>query len=117
MTNPSAQAPGPLAKAVSLIVLALLLVLGFTFSLVLLAVIPVIALVAGGWFWWKTRALRRLLREQAAAGGRPGFAAGSGFNAGTGYGAGDIIEGEAVVVHENGAAGEPKILPRDDAQR
>ena len=69
MSNPSTQPPGPLAKAVALIVLALLLVLGFMFSLVLLAVVPVIALVAGGWFWWKAEQIRaaEALSEQFSA--------------------------------------------------
>src|ERR1700757_5340821 len=41
-----------------------LLVAGFVFSLVILSVVAVVALVVWAWFWWKTRALRRHLGEQ-----------------------------------------------------
>ena len=58
------QPPGPLAKVVTFILGAALLVVGFMFSLVALAVVAVGAVLAGTWFWWKTRALRRELRAQ-----------------------------------------------------
>lgn len=85
--------PGPLGKLLALIVGAVLLVLGFMFSVVILAVAAVVLLVGGGWFWWKTRALRKIMREQAAqaeqmAGRAPPGAGGA------------IIEGEAVIVDE-----------------
>lgn len=76
--------PGPLAKFFALVLGTLLLVLGLMFSVVLLAVVAVLGLGAWGYFWWKTRALRQAMREQAERTG----------NGGT------IIEGEAVVVEE-----------------
>ncbi|MRD72141.1 hypothetical protein HCX48_08440 [Rhodocyclus tenuis] len=87
MTSPVAPS-GPLAKALAAVILAVLLVVGAMFSLVLIALVPLLVAIVGGWFWWKTRALRALMREQAAAGlGERPFESG-----------GDIIEGEAVVV-------------------
>ena len=62
----SPQQPGFLAKALALVGGAALLVLGFMFSLVLIAM--AVVLVAGVWayLWWKTRELRRRLREHQA---------------------------------------------------
>lgn len=80
----SRKEPGPLGKLVALIVGAGLLVLGFMFSLVILAIVAVAGIAVFGWFWWKTRDLRKALREQATHDMR----------------AGEVIEGEAVVVEE-----------------
>lgn len=57
-----------------------LLVLGFMFSVVLLAVVAVAGLGIWSYVWWKTRKLRRAMREQAPNG--------------------QVIDGEAVVVEE-----------------
>jgi len=62
-----------------------LLVLGVMFSLVALAVAAVIGLLFAGWFWWKTRALRKAMREAAPAATTASRAAN-----------GDIIDGECV---------------------
>lgn len=99
MQRPSGQ-PGPLGKLFALIFGAILLVLGFMFSLVILAVAAVIGLAAFGYFWWKTRALRKVLREQqaAAANAKPA--------------GGEVFEGEAVVVEEYRA--EAQRLPAGD---
>ncbi len=59
---------------------AILLVLALMFSVVLLAVISVVGLAAFGYFWWKTRGLRKAMRERPENG--------------------QVIEGEAVVVEE-----------------
>jgi ABC-type bacteriocin/lantibiotic exporter with double-glycine peptidase domain len=84
------QETGPLGKLLTVIVGAILLVLGFMFSIVLLAVVVVVGLGVWGWFWWKTRKLRQQInermREQEQT--RP-------FSTD-----GDIIEGEAVIVEE-----------------
>lgn len=81
----SMQESGPIAKALAAVGGAILLVLGFMFSLVVLAVAVVVGFCIWGWFWWKTRKLRQQInaqmREQRSAGG-------------------DLIEGEAVVVEE-----------------
>lgn len=91
-----AREPGPLGKAVALIVGAILLMLGFLFSLVLLAIIAVAGLAAFGYFWWKTRELRKVMREQP-----PG---------------GRVIDGEVVIVEEYVETGQ-EILPRDSSMK
>lgn len=47
----------------ALIATATLLVVGLMFSAVLLVFILSAGLIIFGWIWWKTRALRRQLRE------------------------------------------------------
>ncbi len=59
---------------------AILLILGFVFSLVVFAVIVVLGLGVWGYLWWKTRKLRRAMQEQAQVG--------------------RVIDGEATVVEE-----------------
>jgi hypothetical protein len=95
MPVPSSPA-GPLGKLLAFLGGAVLLVLGFMFSLVLLVVLAGLGLLLWGWFWWKTRSLREALRTQATR--RPA--------------GGEVIEGEAVVVEE-GRPGEeaPRRLP------
>lgn len=88
--------PGPLGKLVALIAGATLLVLGFMFSLVLLAVVAAVGVCVWLYLWWKTRELRRVLREQQA-----------GHAAGPAETDGQIIEGEAIVVDEQDSS------PRD----
>ena len=58
-------------RIVGFVVGAVLLVLAFAFSLVLFAVLAVVALIGGSWLWWKTRHVRRELRA-ARARVRPG---------------------------------------------
>ena len=58
--QPLPQPPGNLfARILAFILSAALLVAGLMFSLAFLAIAAVAGLVLGGWFWWKTRALRR----------------------------------------------------------
>lgn len=83
--------PGLLAKIISFLLAAGMLVLGFMFSLVALIVVAVVGLGLGLWIWWKTRALRKLIREQAP------------MNRDMPPAKGDIIEGEAVREHEAAA--------------
>lgn len=77
--------PGILAKLLAFLLSAALFVLAFMFSVVALAVVAVVGLGVAGWFWWKTRALRRQMREQ-----------GSMASAGRAQADGEIIEGEVV---------------------
>lgn len=81
--------PGPLAKALALLITAVLLVLGFMFSLLVLAFVAAAALLAWCYLWWKTRELRRRRREQApTVAAREDRAGGS------------VFEGEAVRVDD-----------------
>ena len=58
------QPAGPLAKVITFVLGAVLMVVGFMFSLVALAIVAVAVVLVGAWFWWKTRAVRREIREQ-----------------------------------------------------
>ena len=53
-----------LSTILTMVAGAALLVAGFIFSLLILSVIAVVALMVWAWFWWKTRALRRQMGEQ-----------------------------------------------------
>lgn len=97
MTQP-ASTPGVLGKAVALVAGAILLVVGFMFSLILVAFIAIAGLTAWGYFWWKTRALRKAMRERTPA-REPA-------------GSGQVIDGEAVVVEEFRAE-QSLVLPDD----
>jgi membrane protein implicated in regulation of membrane protease activity len=77
----------------------IVLVLGFTFSLVLFAVLAVVGLGVWGYVMWKTRELRRVMREQAEAQAR-GMGGMGGMGEAREDGRGHVIEGEAVVVEE-----------------
>lgn len=82
---------GPLARLFSVLMGVILLVIGAMFSLVMLAAALVVGLAVWGWFWWKTRELRRQIDEQmrenaAHASSSP---------------QGEVFEGEAVVVEED----------------
>jgi hypothetical protein len=57
-------------RLLAFLLTALLLVVGFMFSLVALAVLAVGGTVFAGWLWWKTRALRKGIREAAPAAAR-----------------------------------------------
>ncbi len=73
-------------KLVTLISGVVLLLLGLMFSVVVLVGVVVVGLLVLGYLWWKTREIRRVMREAPV--NRQG---------------GDVIEGEAVVVDDSGA--------------
>ena len=58
---------GPLAKLAAFVLSAVFLVLAFMFSLVALAVVAVVGVALGGWLWWKTRAMRKQMKEMREA--------------------------------------------------
>ena len=99
-TQNNPQQPGLIGKILAFIVAAAMLVLGFMFSLVALAVVAVGGLMVWGWLWWKTRAIRQQIREQSAAQG-PMTAD---------FSDGQIIEGE--VIRESETASRPERLLR-----
>ena len=59
--------PSLLGKLMAFVVGTLLLIAGFMFSVVALAVIAVVGLGIWGWLWWKTRALRRQMADAHSA--------------------------------------------------
>jgi UPF0716 family protein affecting phage T7 exclusion len=63
-----APRPGLLGKILTTVAGAAVLVAGFMLSLLIFAAVAAIALLAGGYLWWKTRALRRQLRERPSGG-------------------------------------------------
>jgi len=92
---PPGNKPGPFRKVLVMVFAVLFAVLILTFS----AVFFVVALIAGamiwGWFWWKTRALRKQMQmfsEQALNTESEVFR-------GEVYSS-EVIEGEAVRVEE-----------------
>ena len=87
---------GPLGKIVAALVGLLTLVLGVMFSLVFVVVVVVLGLLVWAYFWWKTRALRRQLRDSARPSAfDPPPAADSADD-------GRVIDGEAVRVVDEG---------------
>lgn len=76
---------GFLQKLVTTLLAIALLILGFMFSLVLLCVLAVAGLIAWGYFFWKTRALRKAIKEAAVQEASSD---------------GQVIEGEAIVIRE-----------------
>ena len=72
---------------------AALVVLGLMFSALLFALIIVAGVAAWGYFWWKSRALRRQMREQSAMFGER---ASSGEVAEGEVIRGEVIEGEVI---------------------
>ncbi|MEZ5659628.1 MAG: hypothetical protein R3E83_14175 [Burkholderiaceae bacterium] len=98
------RAPGPFTKALAVIAGAGLLVVGLMFSIVFVGVALVVGAIVGGWFWWKTRALRRDLRAQMArmqsefdaAVGAPQSRPGATPGAQGTRGAGTVIDGDFI---------------------
>lgn len=76
LTGTTVRVPGLLGRLIAFAIGALLLIAAFMVSVVVFAIALAGALVIGGYLWWKTRELRRQMRERP-----PG---------------GHVIEGEAI---------------------
>lgn len=63
---PPANSPSPLRKIVGVIVTVAVAILALMFSAVFFAVITVVGLITWGYLWWKTREVRKQMREFAA---------------------------------------------------
>jgi hypothetical protein len=61
-----ARAAGPVGRALAVIAGSVILVAALFVSAIVFSVLLVVGAVAGGWFWWKTRGLRREIRERLA---------------------------------------------------
>jgi uncharacterized protein HemX len=61
-----APVTGWFGKTVAVVAAVIFLAAALVFSLVLVAVLLAVGVVFGGYLWWKTRALRRQVREQVA---------------------------------------------------
>jgi Flp pilus assembly protein TadB len=66
-SGPPARRPGLLRKLVAAAAGAALLVGAFLVSVVVLAVLALAGAIGGAWLWWRTRELRRRVREQMQA--------------------------------------------------
>jgi len=89
-----------LQKAGAVVATLVVFALAMTFSVVLFAVVATIGVVVWGWVWWKTRELRKVMRDHAASHARAareaearGFGHGS---AGARPEAGMVLEGEVI---------------------
>ncbi|HUL42431.1 MAG TPA: hypothetical protein VLV32_11095 [Burkholderiales bacterium] len=60
------NAPG--LKVLTYVVAAALLIVAFMFSLLVFAILVIAGLLAWGYLWWKTRELRRQMRERPPGG-------------------------------------------------
>ena len=99
--NKTAPPTGPLGQIFALLAGVILLVLGFMFSVVLLVVFVAFGLLLGSWFFWKTRHLRKAMREAGPMNSPPAD--------------GVVIEGEAVIVEEY-RVGKTPVLPDDSGK-
>ena len=94
--DPAGRQPkGPVAQVLTAILGVLVLAGALMFSLVFFAVIAVAGLILWGWFWWKTRALRRQIREQIQAQSVDAPDLGP-------MAEGEVIEGEVIRVVDEG---------------
>jgi hypothetical protein len=91
----SNRPPGLLRKAGAVVATAALAGLALMFSAVLLALLMIIGVAAWAGLLWKTRELRKQMRNFPP----PGAQAESGAFRGEAH-SGEVIEGEAVRVHE-----------------
>ncbi len=62
----SSRRSGPLRKLATLAGMVVLGVVALMFSAVLLVVILAVVVFGGAWLWWKTREMRRQIREAQA---------------------------------------------------
>lgn len=90
--KPTTAPAGLAGKIVSTLLATVLLVAGFMFSLVFLAVATVLGAIGLTYVWWKTRAIRRALRERMAA---------------SNLDRGNVIEGEATVIRDGAGSLPP----------
>lgn len=80
---PGIREPGPVATALAVALGAVVLVGAFMLSLVVFAGLLAVGAVVGAYLWWKTRDLRKEMRDIQAA-------------------QGTIIEGEAIREKDSG---------------
>ncbi len=102
ISHSPAGRPGLLRKLVAIVWTVALIGLALMFSAMLLTIILIVAVIGGAYLWWKTREIRRLMREQRQNFPPHGTRMESDVFRGEVY-SGEVIEGEVVRVHEPGA--------------
>lgn len=112
----SGNSPGLLRKTAAVITMVVLAGVALMFSAILLAAILIVVVFGGAYLWWKTRALRKLMKEQMLGfpphGGatmRSDAFAGEVFK-------GEVIEGEVIRVDKSTAQGASVDLGRTKRQ-
>ncbi|HCI14887.1 MAG: hypothetical protein A2063_05180 [Gallionellales bacterium GWA2_60_142] len=85
----SSHRPSLLRKVVTLIGMVALGIVALMFSAVLLAVILVVVVFGGTYLWWKTRAVRKMMREMQSHAARNAQAENDAFR-------GEVFEGEVI---------------------
>jgi uncharacterized protein YneF (UPF0154 family) len=95
----SAGRPSLLRKIVALAGTVVLASLALMFSAILLTALLIVTVIGGAYLWWKTRELRRQMREQMQNFPPRNAQAESDVFRGEVY-SGEVIEGEVVRVHE-----------------
>jgi hypothetical protein len=63
LSNTTTKPPSLLRKSVALVATAAMIGLGLMFSAVLFVIILVVGATAAAYLWWKTRELRKLMRN------------------------------------------------------
>jgi hypothetical protein len=91
-----APATGWFGRSVAVVAGVFVVAAALVFSLVLVAVLLTAGVVFGGYLWWKTRAVRRQMREQIAAMQAAAAAQGGARQdvPGTATDQGEVIDGE-----------------------
>jgi hypothetical protein len=64
----SGEPPGLVSRIVAFVVTVALVGVALMFSVVLFAVVLTVGMVAWGYLWWRTRELRRQMREHPPGG-------------------------------------------------
>ena len=100
---PSARPPSLLRKTAAVIATVALAGVALMFSAILLAVILIGVVFGGAYLWWKTRELRKLMKEQRDFSPQGATMRGDAF-AGEVF-KGEVIEGEVICVDESPAQG------------
>jgi len=61
--NPPANSPGPLRKLVAFVMTVALIGLVLMFSAAVFAIIAIVGMIAWAYLWWKSRELRKQMRD------------------------------------------------------
>ncbi len=96
LSRPQGGPPSLLQKIVAVLGTLALFAVSLMFSVVFFAIVLTLGAVAWGYLWWKTRAVRRQMRERAAAAGAANGGAQRGRGPAGGAGGGMVIEGEVI---------------------
>lgn len=95
-TTPDTSQPGPVAKVIAAVFAVAFLIAALFLSMFIVAGLAVVAAVAGAWFWWRTRRLRRELRAALDAAEKQMAARREQGSAGQGPSRAEVIDGDYI---------------------